>query len=50
MMMYGGDFGAMFHRPISATMLALAGLVLVMPLITYFNRVRVRAIAEGGEA
>src|SRR6476620_5966710 len=36
MMMYGGDFGAMFHRPISATMLALAGLVLVMPLFSYF--------------
>jgi putative tricarboxylic transport membrane protein len=48
MMMYGGDFSAMFHRPISATMLALAGLVLVLPLISYFNRARVRAITEGG--
>jgi putative tricarboxylic transport membrane protein len=48
MMMYGGDFGAMFHRPISATMLVLAGVVLVMPLISYFNRARVRAITEGG--
>jgi len=48
MMMYGGDFFAIFHRPISAIMLALAALVLMMPLITYFNRARVRAITEGG--
>jgi putative tricarboxylic transport membrane protein len=48
MMMYGGDFSAMFHRPISAIMLALAGVVLVMPLFSYFNRARVRAITEGG--
>jgi TctA family transporter len=48
MMMYGGDFFAIFHRPISAVMLGLALLVLVMPLITYFNRVRVKAITEGG--
>jgi putative tricarboxylic transport membrane protein len=50
MMMYGGDFFAIFHRPISAVMLALAALVLVMPLFNYFNRARVRAVAEGGEA
>jgi putative tricarboxylic transport membrane protein len=48
MMMYGGDFFAIFHRPISAVMLALAALVLAMPLISYFNRARVRAITEGG--
>jgi putative tricarboxylic transport membrane protein len=48
MMMYGGDFFAIFHRPISAAMLALAALVLAMPLISYFNRARVRAITEGG--
>ncbi len=47
MMMYGGDFTAMFHRPISAVMLGLAGIVLVMPLISYFNRLRVKAITEG---
>jgi putative tricarboxylic transport membrane protein len=47
MMMYQGDFGAIFQRPISATMLALAGLVLIMPLLSYFNRARVRALAEG---
>jgi hypothetical protein len=29
-------------------MLALAALVLAMPLISYFNRARVRAITEGG--
>lgn len=50
MMMYQGDFSALFHRPISATMLALSALVLVLPLISYFNRARVRAVAEGGEA
>jgi putative tricarboxylic transport membrane protein len=50
MMMYGGDFFAIFYRPISAIMLGLALLVLVMPLFSYFNRARVRAIAEGGEA
>jgi putative tricarboxylic transport membrane protein len=50
MMMYQGDFSALFQRPISATMLALAAIVLIMPMITYFNRARVRAIAEGGEA
>ena len=47
MMMYGGDFTAMFHRPISAVMLGLAGIVLVMPLLSYFNRLRVKAITEG---
>jgi putative tricarboxylic transport membrane protein len=50
MMMYQGDFSALFHRPITATMLALAGLVLVLPMISFFNRQRVRAITEGGEA
>jgi putative tricarboxylic transport membrane protein len=48
MMMYGGDFWALFERPISATMLVLALLVLVTPLISFFNRARVRAITEGG--
>jgi putative tricarboxylic transport membrane protein len=50
MMMYGGDFTEIFRRPISATMLALAGVVLVMPLLTYFNRLRLQAVAEGDEA
>jgi putative tricarboxylic transport membrane protein len=50
MMMYQGDFSAIFQRPISATMLALAGIVLILPVISYFNRARMRAIAEGGEA
>jgi putative tricarboxylic transport membrane protein len=50
MMMFQGDITALFHRPITATMLVLAGIVLVLPLISYFNRARVRAIAEGGEA
>jgi putative tricarboxylic transport membrane protein len=50
MMMYQGDFSAIFHRPISAIMLALAAIVLILPLLSYFNRARVRAIAEGGEA
>ena len=47
MMMYQGDFSAIFQRPLSATMLALAGLVLILPLLSYFNRARLRAIAEG---
>jgi putative tricarboxylic transport membrane protein len=47
-MMYQGDFGAIFQRPIAATMLALAGLVLILPLLSYFNRARVRALAEEG--
>jgi putative tricarboxylic transport membrane protein len=50
MMMYGGDFTEIFRRPIAATMLALAGVVLVLPLLTYFNRLRMQAVAEGDEA
>jgi putative tricarboxylic transport membrane protein len=50
MMMYGGDFTQIFRRPISATMLALAGIVLAMPLLTYFNRLRLQAVTEGDEA
>ena len=50
MMMYGGDFTQIFRRPISATMLALAGIVLAMPVLTYFNRLRLQAVTEGDEA
>jgi putative tricarboxylic transport membrane protein len=50
MMMYGGDITALFQRPISATMLVLTVIVLTLPLVSYFNRARVRAVAEAGEA
>lgn len=47
LMMSQGDLMMLVERPISATMLALAALVLVLPLVSYFNRARVRALAEG---
>jgi putative tricarboxylic transport membrane protein len=47
LMMSQGDLMMLVERPISATMLALAALVLVLPLLSYFNRARVRALAEG---
>jgi hypothetical protein len=36
------------QRPISAIMLGLAILILLSPLLGRFNRVRVKAITEGG--
>ena len=47
LMMSQGDLTMLVQRPISAVMLALAALVLVLPLLSYFNRARVRALAEG---
>ncbi len=47
LMMSQGDLAMLVERPISATMLALAALVLILPSLTYFNRARVRALAEG---
>jgi putative tricarboxylic transport membrane protein len=46
LMMSQGDLGILVYRPISATMLAIAALLLVSPAITWFNRARVRAITE----
>ena len=47
LMMSQGDLAMLVQRPISAVMLALAALVLVLPLLSYFNRARVRALAGG---
>ena len=47
LMMSQGDLTMLVQRPISATMLALAAIVLILPLLSYFNRARVRALAEG---
>jgi len=47
LMMSQGDLAMLVQRPISAVMLALAALVLVLPMLSYFNRARVRALAEG---
>ncbi len=47
LMMSQGDLTMLVQRPISAVMLALAALVLILPLLSYFNRTRVRALAEG---
>ena len=47
LMMSQGDLMMLVERPISAVMLACAALVLVLPLLSYFNRARVRALAEG---
>ncbi len=48
LMMSQGDLGILVHRPISATMLAIAALLLVSPAISWLNRARVRAITENG--
>ncbi len=48
LMMSQGDFAPFVQRPISAIMLALAVLVLLMPLFGWINRMRVRAIVENG--
>jgi putative tricarboxylic transport membrane protein len=47
LMMSQGDLTMLVQRPISAVMLALAALVLILPLLSYFNRARVRALAGG---
>ena len=48
LMMSQGDLTSLVQRPISAIMLALAVLVLLMPLFGWLNRMRLRAIAENG--
>jgi putative tricarboxylic transport membrane protein len=47
LMMSQGDLTMLVQRPISAVLLAFAALVLVLPLLSYFNRARMRALAEG---
>jgi putative tricarboxylic transport membrane protein len=47
LMMSQGDLSMLVQRPISAVLLAFAALVLILPLLSYFNRARVRALAEG---
>ena len=47
LMMSQGDLAMLVQRPISAVLLAFAALVLILPLLSYFNRARVRALAEG---
>lgn len=48
LMMSQGDLSILVSRPISATMLILAVLLLIMPLFRKFNSWRVRAIEENG--
>jgi len=48
LMMSQGDLSILVSRPISATMLFLAVLLLIMPLFRKFNSWRVRAIEENG--
>jgi len=48
LMMSQGDLSILGQRPISAIMLGLAVLLLLSPLLGRFNRVRVKAITEGG--
>ena len=48
LMMSQGDIATLVERPISATMLGLAALMLLMPLVGRFNRARIKAITEGG--
>ncbi len=47
-MMSQGDLLILVERPISAIMLALALVILLIPLFGRFNRLRVRAITENG--
>ncbi len=47
LMMSQGDLMTFLERPIAAVMLAIAALILLTPLMGYFNRWRTRAI-EGG--
>ena len=48
LMMSQGDIATFVQRPISAIMLALAVVILLLPLLGRFNKARVKAIAEGG--
>jgi TctA family transporter len=43
-----GDLTILVRGWISATMLALAILILLLPLFGRFNKARMQAIAEGG--
>jgi putative tricarboxylic transport membrane protein len=47
LMMSQGDLGILVGRPMSATMLFLAVLILLAPLIRKANALRVRALEEG---
>jgi putative tricarboxylic transport membrane protein len=48
LMMSQGDLLSLVERPISAIMLSLALVILLIPLLGWFNRLRVRAITENG--
>jgi putative tricarboxylic transport membrane protein len=48
LMMSQGDLLTLVERPISATMLSLALVILLIPLFGWLNRMRVRAITENG--
>ena len=48
LMMSQGNLATFVERPISAIMLALAVVILLLPLLGRFNKARVRAVAEGG--
>jgi putative tricarboxylic transport membrane protein len=48
LMMSQGDLRILVERPIAATMLIMAALILIFPLFGRFNRWRVKAVAEGG--
>jgi len=48
LMMSQGDIASLVERPISATMLGLAVLILLTPLLSRLNRARIQAITEGG--
>lgn len=47
LMMSQGDMMTFAERPIAASLLAIAGLVLLTPFVGYFNRWRTRAIGDG---
>jgi putative tricarboxylic transport membrane protein len=48
LMMSQGDLLTLVERPISAIMLSLALVILLIPLLGWFNRLRLRAITENG--
>ena len=48
LMMSQGDVLSLVERPISAIMLSLALVILLIPLLGWLNRLRVRAITENG--
>lgn len=47
LMMSQGDLTTFFQRPISLILLIGAFVILLLPLVSWFNRARVRAISEG---